>query len=168
MVWCPHIVTCCDCRSHWWTPGCNKSWTWSKDHFSVKWMSLPLENADRKYSLERIQMATGKQTHTAWAPGIRDFDEMEETHLANVKCQGELKFRHPEPLACGRLLHIMIDWKIRWAATHLLALQASPVPPNDCVLAYQGPTHRPARPPPASPPDWCPTGPLVHHPDGGL
>jgi hypothetical protein len=55
VVWCPHIVTCCDCRSHWWTPGCKESWTWSRGHFSVKWMSLPLENADRKYSLERIQ-----------------------------------------------------------------------------------------------------------------
>jgi hypothetical protein len=55
VVWCPHIVTCCDSRSHWWTPGCKESWTWSRGHFSVKWMSLPLENADRKFPLERIQ-----------------------------------------------------------------------------------------------------------------
>jgi hypothetical protein len=54
VVWCLQIVTCCDCQSHCCSPGCKESWTWSKGHFSVKWMSLPLENADRKYSLERI------------------------------------------------------------------------------------------------------------------
>jgi hypothetical protein len=55
VVLCPHIVTCCDCRSHWWTPGCKEIWTWSTGQFSVKWMILPLENSDRMYSLERIQ-----------------------------------------------------------------------------------------------------------------
>jgi hypothetical protein len=31
-----------------------------------------------------------------------------ETRLAEVKHQRELKFQHPEPLICGRLLHAMI------------------------------------------------------------
>jgi hypothetical protein len=33
---------------------------------------------------------------------------MLETHLAEVKHQGELKLQHPEPLAHGRLLHVTI------------------------------------------------------------
>jgi hypothetical protein len=54
VVWCPHIVAFCDCRNHWWIPGCKESWTWNRGHFSLKWISLPLENADKKYSLESI------------------------------------------------------------------------------------------------------------------
>jgi hypothetical protein len=30
---------------------------------------------------------------------------MLEPHLAEVKQQGETKLQHPEPLACGKLLH---------------------------------------------------------------
>jgi hypothetical protein len=37
----------------------------------------------------------------------RDLAEMQEACLEEVKHQGELKLWHPEPLACGRLLHIM-------------------------------------------------------------
>jgi hypothetical protein len=37
-----------------------------------------------------------------------DFAERLETHLAEVKHQGELKHQHPEPLARGRLLHTTI------------------------------------------------------------
>jgi hypothetical protein len=33
---------------------------------------------------------------------------MQETYLAEVKHQGELKLGHPELLACGRLPHITI------------------------------------------------------------
>jgi hypothetical protein len=33
---------------------------------------------------------------------------MQETHLVDIKWQGELKLHHPEPLACGRLLYVMI------------------------------------------------------------
>jgi hypothetical protein len=33
---------------------------------------------------------------------------MLETHLAEVKHQGELKLWDPESLACGRLLHLTI------------------------------------------------------------
>jgi hypothetical protein len=39
---------------------------------------------------------------------MRDLAEMLETHLADIKNQGELKFQHPEPLDCGRLLHATI------------------------------------------------------------
>jgi hypothetical protein len=38
-----------------------------------------------------------------------DLDEMLETHLAEVKHQGELKCWHPETLAHGRLLHLTIN-----------------------------------------------------------
>jgi hypothetical protein len=54
------------------------------------------------------KVASGTQTQTALAPGIRDLAEMQETHLAEVKHQGELKLPHPEPVACGKLLHITI------------------------------------------------------------
>jgi hypothetical protein len=40
--------------------------------------------------------------------GIKDFAEMLETHLAEVKHQGELKLQHPEPLAHRMLLHVTI------------------------------------------------------------
>jgi hypothetical protein len=50
---------------------------------------------------------TGTQTQTVGALGIRDLAEMLRTHLAEVK-QGDLKLQHPEPLACGRLLHFTI------------------------------------------------------------
>jgi hypothetical protein len=53
-------------------------------------------------------MATGTQPQTVWAPQIRDFAKMQETHLAEVKQQGEPKLQHSEPLAHGRLLHTMI------------------------------------------------------------
>jgi hypothetical protein len=33
---------------------------------------------------------------------------MLETHMAEVKHQGELKYQHSEPLAYGRLLHTTI------------------------------------------------------------
>jgi hypothetical protein len=32
---------------------------------------------------------------------------MMETHMAEVKHQGELKLQNLKPLACGRLLHAM-------------------------------------------------------------
>jgi hypothetical protein len=70
------------------------------------------------------KMATGTQTQTAWALGIRDLAETLETHLAEVKYQGELQLQHSLFIACGRLLHLMIHWKNRWAATHLPAHQA--------------------------------------------
>jgi hypothetical protein len=53
-------------------------------------------------------MATGTQMQTVLAPCIRDLAETLKSHLVEVKCQGELKLWHPEPLACGRLLHAMI------------------------------------------------------------
>jgi hypothetical protein len=71
------------------------------------------------------KMVTVTQTQTAWAQGIRDLAEMLETHLAEVKHQGELKLWHPKLLGCGRLLHIMINWKNMQATAHSLAYQAS-------------------------------------------
>jgi hypothetical protein len=65
------------------------------------------------------EMATGIQKQTAWAPWIRDLAEMLETCLTEVKHKGELKLRHPESLACGRLLHTTIHWKNRWATCPL-------------------------------------------------
>jgi hypothetical protein len=44
-------------------------------------------------------MATGTQPQTAWAPWTRDFAEMLEIRLPEVKHQGELKHQHSEPLA---------------------------------------------------------------------
>jgi hypothetical protein len=62
-------------------------------------------------------MAAGTQMQTAWALWIRDLAEIMETHLAEVKHKGELKLWHPEPLACGRLLHATIHWKNKEADT---------------------------------------------------
>jgi hypothetical protein len=62
-------------------------------------------------------MVTGTQMQTVWAPWIRDLAETLETHLAEVKHQGELKLQHPEPLDCGRLLHVTIQWKNRQTTT---------------------------------------------------
>jgi hypothetical protein len=62
--------------------------------------------------------------------------------LAEVKHQRELKFQHPEPLICGRLLHAMIHWKNRWATTH-----TSPPPAHQAIAPP--PAHRSTRPPAA-------------------
>jgi hypothetical protein len=65
----------------------------------------------------RSKMVTGTQMQTAWALGIRDLAETLETNMAEIKHQGELKLWHPEPLACGSLLHVTIHWKNRLATT---------------------------------------------------
>jgi hypothetical protein len=59
------------------------------------------------------KMVTGTQTQTAWAQWIRDFAEMLEPCLVEVKHQGELKLWHHEPVARGRLLHTIIHWENR-------------------------------------------------------
>jgi hypothetical protein len=46
-------------------------------------------------------MVTGTQLQIAWAPWIRDTAEMLETHLPEIKHQGEPKLQHSEPLAHG-------------------------------------------------------------------
>jgi hypothetical protein len=56
----------------------------------------------------RSKMATGAQQQTAWAPWTRDFAEMLETHLAELKHQGEPKVWHVKPLDNGRLLYATI------------------------------------------------------------
>jgi hypothetical protein len=72
------------------------------------------------------KMVTGTQTQTAWAQWIRDFAEMLEPCLVEVKHQGELKLWHHEPVARGRLLHTIIHWENRQSATPtLLPLQAA-------------------------------------------
>jgi hypothetical protein len=88
-------------------------------------------------------MVTGTQTQTAWTLWIRDLVEMLETHLAEVKHQGELKLWHAEPQARGRLLHATIHWKSRHHP------------------------HRPARVPLTGPSGLSPTGtPGLHPPTG--
>jgi hypothetical protein len=64
-------------------------------------------------NLRGSKMVTGTQTETEWDPGIRDFAATLQTHLAEVKHKWELKLRHPEPLAHGRLLYITTHWKNR-------------------------------------------------------
>jgi hypothetical protein len=94
------------------------------------------------------KMATGTQMQTVWAPGIRDLAETLETPLTEVKHQGELKLRHPEHLACGRLLQVTVHWKNRETAVH----QAGHCPPD-------------SPPGPYPPAHWLPpaTGGLQHH-----
>jgi hypothetical protein len=65
-------------------------------------------------------MVTGAQMQTVWTPWIRDLAETLEPCLLEVKCQGELRLWHPEPLACGSLLHATIHWENRWATTLML------------------------------------------------
>jgi hypothetical protein len=94
----------------------------------------------------RSKMVTGTQMQTAWAPWIRDLAETLETYLAEVKHKGEQKLWHPEPLAHGRLFHIMIHWKNRWAAACLPAHQASSL--QTCWANARAPPHRPIGQPP--------------------
>jgi hypothetical protein len=79
-------------------------------------------------------MATGTQTQTAWALWIRDLAEMLETHVTEVKHQGDPKPQHPEPLVHGRLLHATIYWKSSQSTVHW----ASAV--QDCQPAASQPT----------------------------
>jgi hypothetical protein len=118
----------------------------------------------RKRNKKKLQrgskMVTGIQTQTTWALWIGDLAEMLQTHLAEVKHQGELKLQHPELLACGRLLHTTIHWKNKWPP-HCCHL------PGLCPWACQPTTHWPTRPllcrtarlPLASLPGFCPAGP---------
>jgi hypothetical protein len=57
---------------------------------------------------EESKMATGTQPQTSQPPLSGDFAERLETHLTEVKHQGELKHQHSEPLAHGRLLQATI------------------------------------------------------------
>jgi hypothetical protein len=104
------------------------------------------QNWEGKFLLQKIKtgrrskMATGTQMQTAWALGIRDLAETLETHLAEVKHQGEMKLQHPEPLASGKLPNTL---KEQAAAT------TTPTPP----------AHQSTRPPPCRP-----TRPLPHGP----
>jgi hypothetical protein len=75
-------------------------------------------------------MATGTQMQTVWVPWIRNLVEMRETHLAEVKHQGELKLLHPEPLAHGSSLHDMIHLKNKRAPTPLLSTRSPPCWPS--------------------------------------
>jgi hypothetical protein len=111
-------------------------------------------------------MATGTQTHIAWTPWIRDLAEMLETHL--VKHQGELKHRHPERLARGRLLHAMIyrknsqvtaHWATApWAHQALIAHDCwATALPGPCLTGLLDCRS-------ASPLDLHPTRPLSHRP----
>jgi hypothetical protein len=52
---------------------------------------------------EVSKMATGTQTQTMWAPGIGDLAEMPETHMAEVKHQGELNCGTLNPKTHERL-----------------------------------------------------------------
>jgi hypothetical protein len=116
------------------------------------------------------KMASGTQLQTAWAPWIRDLAEILETHLAEVKHQGETKLQHSEPLAHGSLLHAMITKR----TAGLLHAKLLPHRPTELRLsqaptlqAYQAPAtqgHRPVGLPghhplahqAAAPPGSCP------------
>jgi hypothetical protein len=57
------------------------------------------------------KMVTRVQKQTAWAPWIKNFVEMLESHIAERKHQEESKLRHTEPLAHGKLLHATLHWE---------------------------------------------------------
>jgi hypothetical protein len=91
--------------------------------------------------------------------------------LAEVKHKGELELWHPESLAHGRHLHIMIHWKNRWATAHPLPCWTSAQQACWAATSWSaGPP--PTGPPgqnspkllPTSSPGHCPTGLLGHHP----
>jgi hypothetical protein len=79
---------------------------------------------------------------------------MMETHLAEVKHQGELKLQQPRPPSHGRLLYLMRYWKNRWTMAHY-----HPARPPLC---------RPARLLPAGLPGRCPIRPSPRGPTGPL
>jgi hypothetical protein len=98
--------------------------------------------------------------------------------LAEVKHQGELKFRHPEPLVCWRLLHITRHWKKRRVTNPMLPPHARwptglpptcwPAGPLSCCPPTGQLTFRPARPLPHTTTRLQPTGPLGCCPANGL
>jgi hypothetical protein len=61
-------------------------------------------------------MVTKAQKQTVWAPRLQNLTEMLKPHVAEIKQQGESKLQHPEPLACGKLLHATLNWESRSAA----------------------------------------------------
>jgi hypothetical protein len=62
-------------------------------------------------------MVTREQKQTVWAPYIKNLAEMLEPHLPGKKLQEESKPWHPEPPAHIKLLHIMLHWENKRAAT---------------------------------------------------
>jgi hypothetical protein len=90
-----------------------------------------------KEKLWRIQNGDWDTDADCMRSGNQGPCEMLETHLVEVKCQGELKLHHPEPLACGRLL---MSW---YTDTPTL-------PPPAHWPTRMPPTHQPTR--------FCPAG----------
>jgi hypothetical protein len=62
------------------------------------------------------KMATMAQKQTVWALRLQNLTETLEPLLEEIKQQGESKLQHPEPLACGKLLHTTSHWENRGAA----------------------------------------------------
>jgi hypothetical protein len=105
-------------------------------------------------------MVTRTQTQNASAPWIRVLPETLETHLAEINHSGELKLQHPEPLACGSLLHATIHWNNKQATTPSLQnaepptpTQARPPPtdltghhPTTFLQAFQAAAHQLTKP----------------------
>jgi hypothetical protein len=69
-------------------------------------------------------MATKAQKQTVWATWLQNLAETLESHLVEIKHQGESKLQHPEPLALGKL-HTTLHWENRKSAG---PLDAGPKP----------------------------------------
>jgi hypothetical protein len=67
-----------------------------------------IQEAHKKFQYKGSKMATRIQPQTFWPLWSRDVAEKMETHLTEVKHQGELKHQHSETLAHGRPLHATI------------------------------------------------------------
>jgi hypothetical protein len=96
-------------------------------------------------------MVNGTQMQTTWAPGSGTLLRC----WRNAWLRWELKLRHLEPLAHGRLLYVMMHWKKRWAAACLPAHWASTL--HDCQGTTQSGLCL------ACPLGWCPAS-LPGHP----
>jgi hypothetical protein len=100
-----------------------------------------------KESWEGSKRVTGTELQTAWAPWFRDFTEMLETHLAEVKHKGQPKFGTLNP-------KLVEDFSMPWFTKRTASL------PSPCPTGPGSSCATPLGSPPLGPcQDPAPHGP---------
>jgi hypothetical protein len=93
---------------------CTLYCVWKQNNETCWNCSKKVEGDEKEWC--RSKMVTRVQKLTAWVLWLKNFAEMLEPHLAEIKHQWESKLWHSEPLACRKLLHITLHWENRRAA----------------------------------------------------
>jgi hypothetical protein len=98
-------------------------------------------------------MATRTQKQTEWALWIKNLAKTLESPLADIRHQEESKLRHTEPLVLRKLLHTLLYWENRWAASASVIVNAATGGSKPaCETSDQaGKHHVSCRIPPATP-----------------